>query len=200
MQENTLCHYGVLGMKWGIHRALNVLQSSKASVEQKEKAMRSLDKHYGKISAKIDKHNKKSLALNTAYFIKQNKADDKVGKYKQKVAKETFKAEYKSRTQNSYEKHKQKAVKLQYKISSLEARAEEGHRKVERNARILSMYKDGLNTIKASRVKYGKELVVKKTKDNKSDEYKYNSDGCYTTSPLYDRRGMKWKLPDKKEK
>ena len=61
--NNELYHYGVRGMKWGIRKATKTLSSSKSTVEQREKAISSLQKHKRKASAKVAKLEKKHPQL-----------------------------------------------------------------------------------------------------------------------------------------
>jgi len=62
--EEVLKHYGVLGMKWGVHRYRNDPDK--------------LRKHYNKASNKLFKYNKK-------YWKKQLKADKKFAKAERKL-------------------------------------------------------------------------------------------------------------------
>ena len=49
--RGELLHYGVLGMKWGVHRARKAAQSGDST---KSKAIAS--KHYAKAEAKLNKY------------------------------------------------------------------------------------------------------------------------------------------------
>ena len=65
--ENYLRHYGVLGMKWGVHRALKSWHNAtdKAS---KVQAANSLQKHHDKITSKITTLDAKTQKLGKKKF------------------------------------------------------------------------------------------------------------------------------------
>lgn len=63
-QENPdeLCHYGVLGMKWGVHRASRNYKTATDDAGR-QKARNSMEKHLSKASKKLNAHNTKTTKL-----------------------------------------------------------------------------------------------------------------------------------------
>ena len=118
--ENYLRHYGVLGMKWGVHRALKVghIATDKAS---KVQAANSLQKHHNKITSKITTLDTKTQKLGKKKFKYETKTKPKIAKYSTKAIKLENKA-YKMGV-GKMEKAKKlegKARKLDKKASKLE--------------------------------------------------------------------------------
>ena len=58
MSENELQHYGVIGMKWGVRRAINKYNKATTN-KQKTKATETLNKHLEKASNKLAKYDRK---------------------------------------------------------------------------------------------------------------------------------------------
>ncbi len=57
--DDELYHYGVLGMKWGVHRASKKYSSATTS-KARSKATDSLKSHMSKASKKLNKYSKKT--------------------------------------------------------------------------------------------------------------------------------------------
>lgn len=71
--ENDIKHYGVLGMKWGVHRAAKQYNSATTKTQKKqasdklnshmEKASKKLNKYYTKTNKQLDKSVRKRYGL-----------------------------------------------------------------------------------------------------------------------------------------
>lgn len=104
--SDELQHYGVLGMKWGVHRA----RSKSASNERLSKKALNLDKKAAQLNKKSEKiHAQKDLE-------QSNRAAIKSANYTKKAAKVDKKA---LKTQDEFDRVRleQKAAKLKYKAA-----------------------------------------------------------------------------------
>lgn len=83
--NNELYHYGVRGMKWGVRKATKTLSSSKSTVEQREKAISSLQKHKIKASAKVAKLERNVHSLRKMSTVTLQKPTLKQSRCKEKL-------------------------------------------------------------------------------------------------------------------
>lgn len=108
--DDTLCHYGVLGMKWGVHRA-----TYKSGRNQKlERKAAKQDKKAAALYKKAEKvHAEQDLG-------RANKAANKAAKYAKKAAKTDLKI---AKSSNDFEKTmlEKKSAKYKYKSAKNEA-------------------------------------------------------------------------------
>lgn len=133
-QNNELKHYGVLGMKWGVHRARNAAVSGNS-----DRAKSLYSKHYAKASKKIDKLNKKSVKQN----LKAAKLSKKAFKLENKA--------YKYDDMNSWDKSRrktEKANKKKLKSAKKAKKAFKWTKKMERtfsDVRISDISQESIN-------------------------------------------------------
>ena len=158
MQQNELEHYGVKGMKWGVHRAQKKL--AKASTqEQRDKAIASLNKHRGKASSKIAKLEKKRPKLEKAYDRAILKTDVKISKMEQKRSKHTRKATKLLSTDKIRSRHLAKAQIMDMKIKDLKAHSDRAKSEMAKNERLIELFNRGISDIDSTLALAGKKYI-----------------------------------------
>lgn len=160
--NNELCHYGVMGMKWGVRRANKSLLSAKSSgdKDKKAKALDSLEKHKGKITKKLAKLDKEHKRLEKQDFKNLTKNDVVAARYEQKAARQANKAN-RAWTQKSAEKHMLKYEILSAKAKSLRANSTLVRAKIEKNEALQKTFKQTLSDVDNTLVSNGRKYVNK---------------------------------------
>lgn len=157
--EETLQHYGVLGMKWGVIRWRKNLESAhkKGNVDKAVKSVEKLQKHKSKIEKKISKYDKELLELKEEATKNQDKRK-KISKYEYKVAKNNLKS---ARTDNESKQEKlaNKNVRLNAKIATLENEIKETELAISDLEITKSLYSDYLSMADESLSTTGKDYV-----------------------------------------
>lgn len=155
--SNDLHHYGVLGMKWGVHKARKALASGDSS--KREKAISSLQKHAEKSNAKLAK-----LAANRAKLDK--KADRVLAKNERRASRMEYNAAKYDRKSMSRFTSDQKAYKLERKSAMLKQRASKLRydnakieAKIAKNERLQKAFKKGLSEIDSALIEQGRKYV-----------------------------------------
>jgi hypothetical protein len=175
MNNNELYHYGVLGMKWGVHKNGASYTYAKASIKKDK-----LNKRATKLQNKADKAAyKEATGIKAKYQKKQAKAD-----------KAAYKAEKKQyslfATNNSYQKAAAKAEKLQFKANKYKYRAEkQAAKSTAANAKALKAAKkydkftkkmnkvfteDLMKSVDSTAISNAKAYIKQYKKDKKSNE------------------------------
>lgn len=166
MEQNELMHYGVLGMKWGVHRG-NVSQAyGKASAKRRKLDNRVVQakKAYDKATIKANTGAAlKYKKLQTKADAMQAKADKKkYGMFSnaQKAAELQVKAD---RAQYKANKYKSKYEQREANAGSANAKYLKAQRKAEKWAKNMDkVFKDyDVNNLPSDRVDAGKEFVKK---------------------------------------
>lgn len=83
--DDELKHYGVMGMRWGVHRATRAL-SNATSTKQRDKAISSLNSHRTKSVNKIAQLQKSHSSLQKKRDAQIKGSDIKAAKYAKKAA------------------------------------------------------------------------------------------------------------------
>lgn len=158
MDSETLQHYGVKGMKWGVHRARKKI--SKATTrEDLDKATSSLKKHRDKTSAAIEKLEKKNVKDIAVYEKRVKRDAEKSAKLERKAAKKKRKAAGHFITNGRSKELLYEAQKLDAKISTLDARVKKAEVKVKKNQIMMDAFNRGLKDIDAALVEAGKKYT-----------------------------------------
>ena len=162
LKDDELCHYGVVGMKWGVRRGVKELNRAYSDGGvyrgQHNHAVSKLSGHRDKINKKISKLEKKRVSIDNAIYKNETKIAPKVAKLNQKASKLTVKAD---RTSNydRYEKLHRKANILEYKVSKLESTAAKAKAKLAKNQKIQEEFKKGLSTIQKEMIDKGRDFL-----------------------------------------
>lgn len=158
MEQNELQHYGVKGMKWGIHRAQKRL--SKATTDaDRDKAVASLNKHRTKASKKVAKLEKKHVGLEKAYDKAITKTDVKVAKLEQKKSKLERKATGLFTSDKKAAKLLGKAAVKDLKINKLKAESDRAKAEIAKNEHMQAAFKKGISDIDATLLASGRRYI-----------------------------------------
>lgn len=134
---DSLEHYGVLGMKWGIRRDKKRLSSSDTK-EARDKAVSSLTKQREKASKKVSKLESQHTKLERNI----EKRDIKAAKLNKKAA-----------------KLNKKSVKLEMKASKLTTKSAKVKKAIHENERLTKTFNQGINEIDAALITEGKRYI-----------------------------------------
>ena len=158
VSDEELCHYGVLGMKWGVRRATKQLQKVTTS-EQRDKAVASLNKHRAKASKKIDKLSAKRPKLENKYTKAVIKLDPKIAKLERKKARLARRANSIFTSDKKTMKLLEKTRVLNLKIDSLRAKSNTAKVELAKNERMTSLFKQGVSDIDSALASAGRKYV-----------------------------------------
>ena len=168
MEQNELMHYGVIGMKWGVHRG-NVAQAyAKATSKRKKLDNRVVQakKAYDKATIKANTGAAaKYKKLQTKADAMQAKADKKKYGMFSNVKKATELQVKADRAQYKANKYKSKYEQRQANQGSANAKYLKAQRKAEkwRNAMDKTFKDYDVNNLPSDKVDSGKEFVKKVT-------------------------------------
>lgn len=131
--RGELLHYGVLGMKWGVHRARKAGQSGNPS-----KAKAIANKHYAKAETKLNKYD--------------SKYDKQAAKAKKQIVKaESYKYGPFGGHQKKYQKAKSKADRSYYKATKQMKRGIKWYNKMEKHFASTRVHELSTSTIDTGR-------------------------------------------------
>ena len=156
--SDELYHYGVLGMKWGVHRARRKLNNSNATNSDHDKAVKSLRNHRDKIMNKISKLNTKSDKLKKQQYRINTKLEPKAAKMERKANKLEKKV-LKAKSNEKAVKLMNKSVKLKTKVSDIRKDNARIKAKIEKNKKLKLMYAKGLNEVNTELIRNGKDFL-----------------------------------------
>ena len=158
--NDELQHYGVKGMKWGVHRARKKLASATTS-EEREKAVNSLKKHRAKGSTEINKLREKNDKLQAKSDKRAKKQDIKAANLASKAATKMSKANKWYRSEAKAERLKLEAADLQIKVDKISTKSNEIRAKIKKNETMQKAFREQINLIDETLVKYGKRYLNK---------------------------------------
>lgn len=153
-----LQHYGVKGMRWGVRRATKKL-SKATSDDTKRSAVKTLQKHHAKGSAKIEKLKKKEPKLQAKADKAVVKYDTKAAKLKAKAAKKRKKMGGTFTSTKKAEKLYVKAMRLEAKAQTLTTKSEKAKSKVQANKTMQEAFKREIKNIDSALVKKGRAYI-----------------------------------------
>lgn len=156
--SDELYHYGVLGMKWGVHRARRKLNNSNATNSDHNKAVKSLRNHRDKITNKISELNKKSDKLKKQQYKIDTKLEPKAAKMERKANKLEKKV-LKAKTDEKAVKLMRKSNVLKLKASKIRNKNAKVKARIENNKKLKLMFAKGLNEVNTELIRNGKDFL-----------------------------------------
>lgn len=166
MEQNELMHYGVLGMKWGVHRGNVAKAYGKASAKRKK-----LD---NRVTQAKKAYDKAAIKANTGASMKYQKLQAKADKVQAKADKKKYgmfsnakkaaelqvkadRAQYKAnKYKSTYEKNAVKAGSAQAKYLRAQKKAQKWTKAMDKTFKNYDV-----NNLPTSKVDAGKEFVKK---------------------------------------
>ena len=156
--NDELLHYGVLGMKWGVHRASKRL-SNATSDDAKRKAVQKLETHKAKATKKINKLANEHAKLEKKRDTYAKREDIKAAKLKRKATELNRKAYTGLRTKERRQELKFKSEILNAKADELIAQSNTVKAKISKNETLTKQFQKGINDIDQVLVDHGRRFV-----------------------------------------
>ena len=155
--NEELKHYGVMGTRWGVHRASRAL-SSATSAKQRDKAISALNKHRAKSVNKISQLRKLHTSLQNKRDSQIKGNDIKAAKLAPKAASYEKKQYGRFTSQKKAEKYTYKAGKLKAKSDAIKAKSEKTKAAIAKNEKMQEAFRKGINSIDSAIVANGKRI------------------------------------------
>lgn len=174
MSQNELRHYGVIGMKWGTHRARRTLMKS-SDTAKRQKAVDSLNRHRQKVQKKIGKYDKKISRLESKRDKRSRTTDFRAARLNASAARLQRKSAKHKRKEfglftsaKSAEKHRYKSEKFasraaykKEKADKILAKSEKIKANLLKNQKYRELYDKGLRDIDSALILSGKKKLKK---------------------------------------
>lgn len=177
MNQNELYHYGVVGMKWGVHRSA----SKQKAISRLERKAFNYDKKSANFTKKSEKqHAKHDLERSNRNAIKAAKLSKKAAKVNKKALKtdndfrkvmlqkkaaklnyKSEKAEIKGNRISKTTGYGMEAMKYAIKSDKMAAKAAKARMKIAKNKAYIEMTKRKVNSLSGEDLQKGKEYIAK---------------------------------------
>lgn len=158
-ESEEINHYGVLGMKWGVHRARKTLYSPSSSDVRKVYATRSLVNHKGKSQSKLNKLAKQETRLVKREQKNSQSGDVRAARLHAKAAKLRQKSTGILTSEETAWLLNRKANKLDRKSANLQKRSTRVKAKLAKNRKNQEIFKQGINEIDKALTEKGKKYL-----------------------------------------
>lgn len=157
-ESDSLQHYGVKGMRWGVRRASKKLSSATTS-EERKKAVSTLQKHRSKGAAQIAKLQKRQPKLEKAAEQAVLRSDVKAAEYRRRAANSRIRAG--SRFASSYKRERaiNNALKWESRAYLLESKSTEAKAKIKANKAMQEAFQREITNIDQILVERGKKYL-----------------------------------------
>lgn len=142
--EDELYHYGVLGMKWGVHKARSYM--FKGASDDPTKAKVNREKYHIQTAIVNDKASRKLERYNTRYQKKQAKADRQFDKAERKASSLLT-------SKSSADRAFRKASKSQYKANRVAMRGKRWYEQMQKS------YKKGGMPMSKRNMEIGEDFI-----------------------------------------
>lgn len=146
-ESEEINHYGVLGMKWGVHRARKTLNNPSKAFVDKSFAAKSLQTHRAKSQAKLNKLRKQESRLAARDYKNSQKGDARAARLHTKAAKLRRKSTGMFVSDEKAWRLERKANKLDVKSAKLQARSTRVKARLAKNRKTQEIFKQGINEI-----------------------------------------------------
>lgn len=157
-EPDSLQHYGVKGMKWGVRRASKRLYKATTD-DERRKAVASLQKHRSKGSAEIAKLQKKQPKLEANAERAVVRYDPKIAKLSGQAARARRKMGRVFVTNSQYDRLRWKAERWEAQAASLKASSAEAKAKVQANKTMQEAFQREIDNIDQILVERGKKYL-----------------------------------------
>lgn len=159
--QNELYHYGVLGMKWGQHRAKSLLRKASTSSDKNyhAKAVKTIGNHEHKIQKKLASLEKTEKRLTKKDNKYRSSLDLKAAKMNRKAVRLKKKSTGKFVSDKKAFKLIRKANKLEAKASSIMTKSAKIKQKLYKNEKMQKAFSQGLKDINELKVQAGKQYI-----------------------------------------
>lgn len=162
-ESEEINHYGVLGMKWGVHRARKTLYNPSSSDRRKLSATSSLVNHRTKTRNKLNKLAKQETRLAKREQKNSQSGDVRAARLHAKAAKLRQKSTGILTSEETAWLLNRKANKLDRKSANLQKRSTRIKAKLAKNRKTQEIFKQGLNEIDKALTEKGEKYLSKAT-------------------------------------
>lgn len=187
---DELMHYGVPGMKWGVHRAKQYYNAGNKYIPGSyDKANKIISKHQTKITKKISKLDNKYNKLSKTRDKQILKSDVKATKLRDKAYRLENKAGGLFVSKNRYQKLTSKANQLHAQANRLTARSNKTKAMMNRNRKMKELLNSGYDSLSKVKIDIGKKYV---------ENQKITREALLNTSPMLKSNAnkVKWQYDE----
>jgi len=162
---DELYHYGVKGMKWGVHRARRAYKKGDYN-----KSLSIVNKHQKKIIKKNTKLDKKYSKLSKIRDKQVLKNDVKVNEYRNKAYKLDDKANGFFTSESKKQKLTSKASELRSQADRLESQSNKTKAEINKNRRLKEIFDSGYKDLEQTKIDIGKKEMKQLIDAEKEDD------------------------------